>query len=130
MSGELSDFAAPAALGVVMAASISSLAAYACAKRRASKRYAGCNLVYWIGTALVFTLLNGPSKFDPVHFLDALIAVSPLIFLPGLLLLFCVMGKVGTRAIVPIALFGALIAVPIVVYVGLASSCYVLHDCP
>ena len=130
MSGELSDFAAPAALGVVVAASISSIAAYACARRRATKAYAGCNLVYWIGTALVLTRLNAPSKFDPTHFLDALIAVAPLIFLPGLLLLFCVMGKLGTRAIVPIALLGALVAVPTVVYVGLVSSCYVLHDCP
>jgi hypothetical protein len=130
LSGELSDFAAPAALGMLVTASISSIVAYACTRRRATKTYAAINIAYWMGAALVLARLNAPSKFDYMHFLDALITVAPLIFLPGLLLLFCVMGKWGTRAIIPIAVFGSLVAVPSVVYMGLVSSCYVLHDCP
>jgi uncharacterized membrane protein len=130
LSGELFDFAIPAALGVVVAASISSMVAYACLKRRATKTYAGCNVLYWCGTALILARLDTSSQFDPLHFMIALITVAPLILLPGLLLLFCVIGKLGRRAVFPAALVGALVAVPLVLYAALISSCYMLHDCP
>jgi hypothetical protein len=130
LSGELSDFAIPIAIGVVVATSISSVAAYACSKRRATKTYVGFIIAYWVGAALILARWNAPNHFDRVYFLDSLVSLSPIIFIPGLLLLLCVLGKRAPRAIIPIALFGVVVAAPIVVYLGLVSSCYILHDCP
>jgi hypothetical protein len=130
LSGELSDFVAPASIAAVMAVSISSISAYACAKRHTLKTYVALNLGYWGVATMVAAESHRPHNLDVVGFLDALIFVAPVVWVPGLLLLLCVSGKLASRAIIPLAFAGVLLALPVMRYSGLLASCFIAHDCP
>ncbi len=130
MSGELSDFVVPASIAAVVAASISSVSAYACAKGHAVKTYLALNLGYWIVATMVAGESHRPRNLDVVGFLDALIFVAPVVWIPGLLLLLCVSGKLANRAIILLAIAGVLLALPVTTYSGLLASCFIAHDCP
>jgi len=67
------------------------------------------------------------STVDLQHFVVSLFAVAPLIWLPCLLLSFCVSGKLTHRAVIPVATLGVVIALPMAIYSNITASCRILH---
>jgi hypothetical protein len=89
------------------------------------KAFSAINVAYLCLAALAQAGLS--HELDLTHFLESLIAVGPLVLLPGVLLLLCVSGRVTRRAVVPIAFGAVLVALPLAIYTSLTASCHMLH---
>ena len=109
---------------VAIAGSISA-AAYLCVKCQRIKTFAAVDGGYWCAAALL--MIAAFYKLDPVHFIEALIAVGPLVFIPGILLLLCVSGRLTRRAVLPIAFAASLFALPVTIYSSSTASCQMLN---
>jgi hypothetical protein len=110
---------------VFVAVLISSAAAYACSDRHQTKSFIAITTGYWCAAALVHAVVF--SKVDPEHLLVSLLAVAPLIWLPCLLLSFCVSGKLTHRAVIPVSILAVVIALPLAIYSNMTASCRILH---
>jgi hypothetical protein len=107
---------------------ISSATAYACSRSHKVKAFTAATLGYWFVAALLNAAVF--SKLDVRHIVVSLLTVAPLIFLPGLSLLFCVFGKLTPRAIIPVAVAAVVVAFPISIYISIVVACGVLGACP
>jgi hypothetical protein len=109
---------------VAMATTISAGAAFLCLTGHKTKAFAAVNIGYWCAAA--FLTASVFYELDLVHLMEALIAVGPMVIIPGVLLLLCVSGRLSRRAVLPIAFAAVLLAFPLTIYTSLTASCHML----
>ncbi len=110
---------------IFVAALISSVTAYACSEHHRTKSFIAITTGYWCAAALVHTVVF--SRVDLEHLLVSLLAVAPLVWLPCLILSFCVSGKLTHRVVIPVAILCVVIALPVAIYSNMTASCRILH---
>jgi hypothetical protein len=105
------------------------------ARRRTPILYFVSVFVLWAMCSVAFQYLstvNLPApRAMPIwrYYLDALLSTSPLAVIPALLVSFSMFRSKSTEGRVALAGVGALIAIFVLPFVALYSSCYILHSC-
>jgi len=119
----------------IVPASAVSVLAYVCAKRRAAKLFLVLVAVFWGGAAWVLGHYSSVTSLTPNrisewrHILGVLLATAPLVVVPAALTLAPVINGATVRRIMVLATAGAVVALPLAFFAGIASSCYIAHDC-
>jgi hypothetical protein len=119
---------------VVPAAAVTGLA-YFCAKRRAVKSFLVLVAVFWAGAAWVLGHYSSVMSLTPNrisewrHIVASLLAMAPLVVVPAAFTLAPVVNGSTARRMVVLATAGAVLGLPLAFFTGIASSCYIAHDC-
>ena len=129
MSGELSDFAIPAALVVATSAAVHSVLAYACAPRRAVRSYLVAVAACWMVATVAYIRASGPpngatsifQNWDSI--LTCAAAMLAVAGVPAIALYFCVSGAAARRWIPVYSIGLSVAAIPVGFMAGLATAC-------
>ena len=122
-----------AIMGIV--ALVVGVLAHICAKRRAPASFFICVALLWGGVGWWFGHQSANSIFNLGRIAewrqiaDILLTTAPLAFVPAIFAFAPVLGKVPPGSIPSRVSAGVIVAVPLAVLTGFASSCWVVSSC-
>ena len=134
MTDELNLMAVYAAVVGVSAATV-GIFAYVCAKRRSIKLFVGLIAAILVGAACLLVYSSSDASFTPGrvsiwrHIASSLVLLAPLAIIPTAFTMRAAFSGANLQRVLLLATAGAVLALPVAIYVGVLSSCYFSHDC-